>query len=384
MGFLQKLADPLNLAGKLGDSLGTTAGNVLKLALQGPVGNAGALKQVAGSALGSVLTGRALVQGKIQAQDMESARTLDVLGSPATAGTKLQDAARAGAVAFGAYQALPYLLTGSGAGSAATAAPTAAGMGSGTAAAGGGFLSSLGKWFAGSAATQLVNYQLQRRAMTKAQAEADQLLAQFNQANVPPGGNMFEGFDIGGLLGSSMDALLKYQLQRKLATSAPVPMMQTAQPMATPVAFPSLPSLPAIGGAIGGMLGLGAGTAMRAAAGLVRSAAGKIRGVMLSSGRFISSKKGAALAKRVGIDAAAAALGVSAVEMAQMVLDSSASGRGRGRGITAASMRTTRRTIRQVSSLSRQIAQACSSSSFTRRSSARRPFPVARASARCK
>jgi hypothetical protein len=59
--------------------------------------------------------------------------------------------------------------------------------------------------------------------------------------------------------------------------------------------------------------------------------------------------------------------------MAQMVLDEGTTKR-RGRAITAAALRTTRRTMRQVQSMHRQIAGYCSSSGYRRaprRSSAR-------------
>lgn len=158
----------------------------------------------------------------------------------------------------------------------------------------------------------------------------------------------------------------------------------TATPSFMPLALPRpaaasiLPSggfqmagLPSVGGLFG-RLGAGSlvGGAARAAVGLVRTAAGKVRGVFLASGRFISSKKGAALAKRVGIDAAAVALGVSTVEVAEMVL-ASQEGARRGRGLSARDMRTTRRTMRTVMSLHRQIMSACRGAGFptTRRRS---------------
>lgn len=111
---------------------------------------------------------------------------------------------------------------------------------------------------------------------------------------------------------------------------------------------------PALGGMAAGAAALGA-TAVRYGAGLVRSAAGLIRGVMVG-GRFISRKRAVFLAKRVGLDAAAAALGVGAIELAQMVLqEEGGAGRRRGRGVTAAQMRTTRRTMNVIERMHKQI-----------------------------
>ncbi len=68
----------------------------------GFLGKAGDLKKFAGTKLGSVMSGRAILQGGPKNQDMEGARTLDVFGSPATAGTKQQTTARVAAALFGA------------------------------------------------------------------------------------------------------------------------------------------------------------------------------------------------------------------------------------------------------------------------------------------
>lgn len=126
------------------------------------------------------------------------------------------------------------------------------------------------------------------------------------------------------------------------------------------MAFPTIAGPLASLGGLAARLGAGSliGGAARAAVGLVRTAAGKVRGVFLASGRFISSKKGAQLAKRVGIDAAAVALGVSTVEVAEMVLADLERGR-RGRGLSARDMKITRRTIGTVQRLHRQIVDAC-------------------------
>lgn len=79
----------------------------------GFLGKAGDLKAFAGSKAGSVFSGRALLQGGPKEQDMESARTFDVFGSPATAGTNMQTPARAGALAYGAAAGLGAMGVGS-------------------------------------------------------------------------------------------------------------------------------------------------------------------------------------------------------------------------------------------------------------------------------
>ena len=67
----------------------------------GFLGKAGDLKKFAGTKEGSLMSGRAILQGGPKEQNMESARTIDVFGSPATAGTKMQTTARLGAILYG-------------------------------------------------------------------------------------------------------------------------------------------------------------------------------------------------------------------------------------------------------------------------------------------
>jgi hypothetical protein len=115
------------------------------------------LTSLAGSKVGSVLSGRAVLQGGVKEQDMSSAGILDVFGSPATAGTKQQGAARAAAIAYGGYMAAGALAGAAGSGATGSAAADssvlagagdmfgsgavyeagAAGLGTGAAAAGG-------------------------------------------------------------------------------------------------------------------------------------------------------------------------------------------------------------------------------------------------------
>ncbi len=122
MGFslkklTRKISDPAGVVGAVSKAVG---GEHLKtLMTEGWVGNADSLKAFAGSKQGSIFSGRALLQGGAKEQNMETARTFDVFGSPATAGTKQQTTARAAAVVYGAWAA-------AGAAGASTATKTSA------------------------------------------------------------------------------------------------------------------------------------------------------------------------------------------------------------------------------------------------------------------
>lgn len=97
--FNSKITDPLGFINKVGDKWGMQ--KVTDLYRQGPLGNAGGIKAAAGSKAGSLLSGRAILQGGAKEQDMETARTFDVFGSPATAGGKQQTSARSLAALYG-------------------------------------------------------------------------------------------------------------------------------------------------------------------------------------------------------------------------------------------------------------------------------------------
>lgn len=73
-------------------------------------------------------------------------------------------------------------------------------------------------------------------------------------------------------------------------------------------------------------------------------------------GRRITASQVLALVRDLGLAAAALALGLTETQTAQVI---AARPRRRRRGITAASIATTRRTIRQVSSIQRQLAEFC-------------------------
>lgn len=121
-------------------------------------------------------------------------------------------------------------------------------------------------------------------------------------------------------------------------------------------AFPQLAmgAMPTLGRIGAGML-----TAGSAAVGVLRSVGGKILGVMLPSGVKVSRKAVVSLAKTMGIQGAATALGIGAVELAEMVMQESGGRRGRGRGVSAAQLRTTRRTMRTVERMHKQILGYC-------------------------
>ena len=73
-------------------------------------------------------------------------------------------------------------------------------------------------------------------------------------------------------------------------------------------------------------------------------------------GRRVTANSVLSLVRELGIVAAAAALGLTAVEVAQII---AARPRRRRRGITAAQIATTRRTIRKVTSIQRALAEVC-------------------------
>jgi hypothetical protein len=146
--------------------------------------------------------------------------------------------------------------------------------------------------------------------------------------------------------GAAAETLLQIALNRS-ATPDYGPVAQA--PLMTQAAFPTLPSL-------GSLLG-GAGRVVGAAIGAVRSVSGRVVGFILANGRRVSVKDAAALAAQVGITAAAATLGASETEVAEAVL-AAMKHRGKGRGISAAQLRITRRTIGKLERAHKQIAKA--------------------------
>lgn len=111
----------------------------------------------------------------------------------------------------------------------------------------------------------------------------------------------------------------------------------------TQTAFPALPALGAIGGTIG-----------RTVAGTI----GRAGGLIATTLGNITRKKAVALAKTMGVQAAAAALGIGAVQLADMVIADQQK-RRRGAGISASNMRTTTKTLRKFHTMQRRIKDVC-------------------------
>ena len=88
--------------------------------------------------------------------------------------------------------------------------------------------------------------------------------------------------------------------------------------------------------------------------GLARTATGRIGRIFLPSGAAVSKRDAASLIRRVGFEAAAIALGITALEAAELFLQETAR-RRRGRGITAAQVRNARRTTCMVARLARDL-----------------------------
>ena len=97
------------------------------------------------------------------------------------------------------------------------------------------------------------------------------------------------------------------------------------------------------------------------------------RGILLKAssylGRRVTAKQAVALARRVGVEAAAVALGISAVELLQLVATSTMVTRRR-RGITGRQIANARSTIRRMTSFMTRVQEACAPA--MRRSSSRR------------
>lgn len=90
--------------------------------------------------------------------------------------------------------------------------------------------------------------------------------------------------------------------------------------------------------------------------GIVRTTTGRISSIVMPSGQRFSRKNAASLIRRVGFEAAALALGIGAIEAAEILLaDNQAAKRRRSRGVSGADMRCATRTMRRVKSLACQL-----------------------------
>lgn len=138
----------------------------------------------------------------------------------------------------------------------------------------------------------------------------------------------------------------------KLPTISPKIFKTPALPRRQPVTPPGGGNVSLIPAA-GGMAGIGA-IARMGGRGLMRTTTGRISKIMLPSGQVFSRKNAASLIRRVGFEAAAVALGITAIEAAEILLADSQT-RRRGKGITAAQVRNARSTTRRVACLARDL-----------------------------
>lgn len=143
---------------------------------------------------------------------------------------------------------------------------------------------------------------------------------------------------IGGVIGGALGTVVGGPLGGTIGAA-----LLGNPPTASPGGAPAPPIFGALG--IAGVAPVVRG-AVALAGNLIRSASGRIVGFFVG-GRRISRSAGVALAKRIGLDAAAVALGVTAVELSQAILDEASKRRRRG-GISASDLRRTRATICKV------------------------------------
>ena len=120
----------------------------------------------------------------------------------------------------------------------------------------------------------------------------------------------------------------------------------------SPMGFGAPTQVASIAG-VGARAIAGGARVFRGAVGLIRSSTGKISGVRLGSGAFVSRKKVVSMARRVGIEATAVAIGITVADMAEMVVTAPVR---RRRGISAADIRRTKRTLRKVCQITSQFA----------------------------
>ena len=92
---------------------------------------------------------------------------------------------------------------------------------------------------------------------------------------------------------------------------------------------------------------------IRYAPGILRTATGRISSIVLPSGQKYSAKRAASLIKSVGLQAAAAALGIGIIEVAELLLSQSRP--RRRRGISYAQLRNAKRVACTVSRMARDL-----------------------------
>lgn len=165
------------------------------------------------------------------------------------------------------------------------------------------------------------------------------------------------GFSIGGLAGNILGAVAGPVIGGLIggpvgaAAGAAVTRSLTPQLAPTAVAVQA----PRIGGT---QTGPSPTPAMAGA--LVPGARTMIQGLLsiagVTLGRRVTAPSVLSLVRELGLVAAAGALGLTVVEVAQII---AARPRRRRRGITAAQIATTRRTIRKVTSIQRALSEVC-------------------------
>lgn len=145
-----------------------------------------------------------------------------------------------------------------------------------------------------------------------------------------------------------------------IAGPSPVVLPQIRVPTPGSPIFAGGINVAGIGTLIRGVSGLFGGGAARVGAGalatggaagnLILSQTGKILAVVTATGARIGRKRAVAIAKSIGLNAAAAALGIGLVELATMVTEEVGRPRRR-RGITARDFSTTRRTLTKIKTM---------------------------------
>jgi hypothetical protein len=104
---------------------------------------------------------------------------------------------------------------------------------------------------------------------------------------------------------------------------------------------------------MGGALVRAGGRALSLSPGILRTTTGRISSVVLPSGQKFSAKKAASLIRRVGLEAAAAALGIGLVQVAEVLLTTQPT--RRRRGISYAQLRNAKRVACTVSRMARDL-----------------------------
>jgi hypothetical protein len=95
------------------------------------------------------------------------------------------------------------------------------------------------------------------------------------------------------------------------------------------------------------------GQVARLAPGIIRTATGRISSIVLPTGTKFSARKAASLIRRVGLEAAAAALGVGVVQVAEILLTTQHT--RRRRGISYAQLRNAKRVSCTIARMARDL-----------------------------